>query len=201
VATGAFLLALREGCSDRQAEQRRRELQQLVEDAELALSELLAQTDKPAASAARALLEQVARQDVEPDGKGGVEIREGVAKDRVISTVDPEMRHGHKSSAGRWDGWKKHVSVEPQTELITAVEVSAANVNDGAMAMKLLEHQAEVVPTTRSGQHGDGAHEQAGSQRRCEIEHASTQSGGDGGAHRPGGWCSTHRSVERRVSP
>jgi hypothetical protein len=127
---------------DREA--RRRELQQLVEDAELALSELPAQTDKPAASAARALLEQVAHQDVEPDGKGGVKIREGVAKDRVISTVDPEMRHGHKSSAGRWDGWKKHVSVEPQSELITAVEVSAANVNDGAMAMKLLEQQTKV---------------------------------------------------------
>jgi len=127
---------------DREA--RQRELQQLVSDAELALKELPVETDKPAASTARTLLEQVAHQDVEPDGKGGVKIREGVAKDRVISTVDPEMRHGHKSSAGRWDGWKKHVSVEPQTELITAVEVSAANVNDGAVAMSLLEQQAAV---------------------------------------------------------
>ena len=127
---------------DREA--RRRELQQLVADAELALRELPVETDKPAASTARALLEQVARQDVEPDGKGGVKIREGVAKDRVISTVDPEMRHGHKSSAGRWDGYKKHVSVEPESELITAVEVSAANVGDGAVALKLLEQQAEV---------------------------------------------------------
>ena len=119
--------------ADREA--RRQELQELVKDAELALRELTVETDKPAASAARALLEQVAHQDVEPDGKGGVKIREGVAKDRVISTVDPEMRHGHKSSAGRWDGYKKHVSVESQSELITAVEVSAANVNDGAVAM------------------------------------------------------------------
>jgi IS5 family transposase len=125
-------------------EARQRELQQLVEDAELALRELPAESDRPVASAARALLEQVAHQDVERDGKGRVQIRQGVAKDRVVSTVDPEMRHGHKSSAGRWDGYKKHVSVEPQTELITAVEVSAANVNDGAAAMKLLEQQAEV---------------------------------------------------------
>jgi len=35
------------------------------------------------------------------------------------------MRHGHKSSAGRWDGYKKHVSEDPDTELIMAVEVSA----------------------------------------------------------------------------
>ena len=127
---------------DREA--RQRELQQLVEDAELALEELPAETDKPVAGTARALLKQVAQQDVERDGAGRVQIRKGVAKDRVVSTVDPEMRHGHKSSAGRWDGYKKHVSVESQTELITAVEVSAANVGDGAVAMRLLEQQTEV---------------------------------------------------------
>ena len=60
---------------DREA--RRRELQQLVADAELALRELPVETDKPAASAARALLERVAGQDVEADGQGGVKIREG----------------------------------------------------------------------------------------------------------------------------
>ncbi|HSR22903.1 MAG TPA: hypothetical protein VLW53_05085 [Candidatus Eisenbacteria bacterium] len=48
---------------DREA--RRQELQQLVADAELALKELPAETDKPVASTARALLEQVAHQDVE----------------------------------------------------------------------------------------------------------------------------------------
>jgi len=48
-----------------------------VADAELALKELPAETDKPAASAARALLERVASQDVEDDGTGGVKIREG----------------------------------------------------------------------------------------------------------------------------
>ncbi len=85
---------------------RRRELQQLVADAELALSELPVETDKLAASAARALLERAAGQAVEPDRTGELKIREGVAKDRVISTVDPEMRHGHKSSAGRWDGYR-----------------------------------------------------------------------------------------------
>jgi hypothetical protein len=82
-------------------EARQRELQQLVGDAELALKELPAETDKPVAGTARALLEQVAKQDVERDGEGRVKIRKGVAKDRVVSTVDPEMRHGHKSSAGR----------------------------------------------------------------------------------------------------
>ena len=131
---------------------RKRELNQLVRDAELALSELPAENAGPAAEGARELLRRVAKQDVEEDGEGGVRIRQGVAKDRVVSTVDADMRHGHKSSAGRWDGYKKHLTVEPETELITAVEVSAANANDAEQALPLLEQQvgaglapAEVV--------------------------------------------------------
>ena len=131
---------------------RKRELNQLVRDAELALSELPAENAGPAAEGARELLRRVAKQDVEEDGEGGVRIRQGVAKDRVVSTVDADMRHGHKSSAGRWDGYKKHLTAEPETELITAVEVSAANANDAEQALPLLEQQvgaglapAEVV--------------------------------------------------------
>jgi Transposase domain (DUF772) len=82
------------------AEARRQELQRLVADAELALRELPVETDKPAASAARALLERVAGQDVESDGEGRVKIREGVARDRVISTVDPEMRQATSRRPG-----------------------------------------------------------------------------------------------------
>jgi IS5 family transposase len=123
---------------------RQRELNQLVKDAELALKELRGAQEGPVAEAARELLKRVASQDVEDDGEGGRKIRQGVAKDRVISSVDPEMRHGHKSSAGRWDGSKKHLSVEPQTELITAVAVTPANASDGAVALHLLKQQAEV---------------------------------------------------------
>lgn len=123
---------------------RRQELNQLVRDAELVLGELPKEKEGPTAQASRELLERVARQDVEPDGEGGVKIRKGVAPDRVVSTVDPEMRHGRKSSAGRWDGSKKHVSVEPKSELITAVEVTPANAPDGPVALELLRQQAEA---------------------------------------------------------
>ena len=46
------------------------------------------------------LLALVAGQDVEPDpdgGEGAWRIERGVAKHRVISVVDPETRHMHKS--------------------------------------------------------------------------------------------------------
>jgi hypothetical protein len=50
-----------------------------------------------------------------------------VAKDRIISTVDPEARHGHKSSAHGFDGFKGHIALDPDsdpdiaTALVTAV--------------------------------------------------------------------------------
>jgi hypothetical protein len=121
---------------------RKAELKQLVEDAELALAKLPVLVGRTTVNAARELLKRVAKQDVEADGEGGMKIRQGVAKDRVISTVDPDARHGHKSSAGKWDGYKKHVSVEPESELITAVEVTAASVGDGQVALGLLTQQA-----------------------------------------------------------
>ena len=55
-----------------------------------------------------------------------------VAKDRVISTVDPEARHGHKTAARGFDGYKGHVAIDPDSEMITATTVTAGNVGDAA---------------------------------------------------------------------
>lgn len=49
---------------------------------------------RPAAEAAE-LLALVAGQDVDAGDDGRFRIARRVAKDRVISTVDPEARHGH----------------------------------------------------------------------------------------------------------
>jgi len=48
-----------------------------------------------------------------------------VAPDRVISTVDPEARHGHKTQSRNFDGYKGHVAIDPDSEIITATEVTA----------------------------------------------------------------------------
>jgi len=57
------------------------------------------------AEAAR-LLAAVVGQDLEQAGDGSFRIARKVAADRVISTVDPDARHGHKSSARGFDGYK-----------------------------------------------------------------------------------------------
>ena len=80
---------------------------------------------------ALALLALVAGQDVEPaedsDGTDGRwRIARKTAPDRVISTVDPEARHAHKTRERRQDGFKAHVVVEPDTGLTTMVAVTKA---------------------------------------------------------------------------
>lgn len=78
-----------------------------------------------------ALLALIAGQDVEPaagsDGTDGRwQIARKVAKDRVISVVDPEARHAHKSVHRRRDGFKAHIAVEPGTGIVTAAELTKA---------------------------------------------------------------------------
>ena len=96
----------------------------LVGDAHRLLGHLPEQELGPAAAEAVGLLALVAGQDVEPaEGSDGTDgrwrIARKVAPERVISTVDPEARHAHKTRAHHQDGYKAHVKVEPDTGLIT----------------------------------------------------------------------------------
>jgi hypothetical protein len=96
----------------------------------------------PAVTEAACLLLAVLGQDLEERDDGVFAIARRVAPDRVISTVDPETRHGHKTSAHSFDGWKAHVAVDPDSELVTATAVTPGNVGDAVPAAELL---ADVV--------------------------------------------------------
>jgi hypothetical protein len=113
------------------AEARGRLVDALVTDAHRLLGRLPEQQLGPRAAEAVALLALVAGQDVEPvegsDGSDGRwRIARRVAEDRVISVVDPEARHAHKTVQRRVDGFTAHVVVEPDTGLITAGRLTAA---------------------------------------------------------------------------
>jgi transposase len=82
------------------------------------------------------LMKQLISQDVERD-EGKVALKEGVARDRVVSVHDPEMRHGRKSSSRRFDGYKAAIAVDAESQLITAVEVLAGNAADSEGALEL----------------------------------------------------------------
>lgn len=105
----------------------------------MACLELLESRELSAAvSEAVKLLAVVVGQDLEQSEDGTFRIARRVAKDRVISTVDPETRHGHKTSARGFDGYKAHAAVDPDSEIITQTAVTPGNAGDASVAEELL---------------------------------------------------------------
>jgi IS5 family transposase len=130
---------------------------ELVTDALAALGALEGQAVPAAAGDAVDLLALVAGQDVEQGEDGVFRIARRTAKDRVISTVDTAARHGHKSRNRRFDGYKAHLSVDPDSELIDEVAATPANAPDRDAASELLgghtdsEDKPEVVGDSAYG--------------------------------------------------
>src|SRR4051795_676537 len=124
----------------------------LVGDAHRLLGHLPEQQLGPRAAEAVALLALVAGQDVEPvEGGDGTDgrwrIARRVAEDRVISTVDPDARHAHKTVHRRADGFKAHLVAEPDTGLITGCTLTRASgpdTGDAAVGLGLLADDATI---------------------------------------------------------
>jgi hypothetical protein len=105
-----------------------------------------------------ALLALVAGQDVEPDQRPGTwRIARRVARDRVISTVDPQARHARKTSAARRDGYKGHIAAEPETGLVTECALTAANLPDGPTGLELLAGEEPGLEVLGDSGYGSGA--------------------------------------------
>lgn len=123
-------------------EARRQHLIALVEVARQVVEQVPA--DNINAKESAELLAQVVEQDTEPDDEGNPKIRQTVARDRVISHSDPQMRHGRKSASRRFNGHKLDVLTDESTELVLGVDVRAGNAGDAAGALPLVE-QANLI--------------------------------------------------------
>jgi len=84
-------------------------------------------------------------------------IAKKVAKDRVISTVDAETRHGHKSTAVRTDGFKAHLATEPDTGIVTALKLTPANHPDGPVGVALMADEPDGLEVLADSAYGSGA--------------------------------------------
>jgi len=124
----------------------------LVRDALALLEEVSTWELDEAAARTVALLALIAGQDVEPaEGSDGTDGRwqivRKVAKDRVISVVDPDARHAHKTVHRRQDGFKAHLAVEPDTGLVTGCELTkaaGAQAADGTVGTALLDRDDSI---------------------------------------------------------
>ncbi len=104
------------------------------------------------------LLALVAGQDVEPgDEEGTWRIFEGTVEDRVVSTVDPDARHMHKSRSSYRDGYKAHIAVEPETGIVTASALTAADAADGPVGVDLLDGEEPGMQVLADSAYGSGA--------------------------------------------
>ncbi len=103
------------------------------------------------------LLALVAGQDVEPgDGDGTWRIAARTAPDRMVSVVDPESRHVHKTNHNYRDGFKAHIAVEPETGIVTACDLTAGNVGDAQAASELLASETEQLEVLADSAYGAG---------------------------------------------
>lgn len=109
----------------------------LAKDAYALLAALDGHELGPGVAQAAELLASVTGQDLEQDAGEVFRIALRVAPDRVISTVDP-AGHGHKTSARGFDGYKGHIAIDPDSEIITAAEATPGNSGDAEVAESLL---------------------------------------------------------------
>jgi hypothetical protein len=169
----------------------------LAKDARALLVALDGRELSPELSKAAALLASVVGQDLDEGEDGVFRIARRVAKDRIISTVDPDARHGHKTSARGFDGYKGHVSVDPDSELIVQTAVTAGNAGDASAAPELLaddlpeqaeqaEQADEMIAEEPLSVYGDSAYgsgelldtlERADAESYCKVQ-APNASGG-----------------------
>jgi transposase len=99
--------------------------------------------------------------------------REEGATDRLISPVDPDARAGKKTHKS-WTGYKGHLVVEEESEIIAAVETTPGNTEDGASLKPLLKQQEKAFSLKPEELSGDKAY---GSGANLELLEAKGISG------------------------
>jgi IS5 family transposase len=129
----------------------------LVTDALTTLDSVAGVDLDPAQADAVGLLALVAGQDVEPgDDDGTWRIIPRTMPGRIVSTVDPESRHVHKSRSVYRDGYKAHIAVEPDTGLVTDCALTPGDVTDGAAGIALLDSETERLEIYADSAYGSG---------------------------------------------
>ena len=118
-----------------------------------------------------ALLADLLQQDIDetPKDGGGPLIRRGTSKDRIVSTTDPEMRHGRKSQSHSFEGYKASLVAETEHGVILATDVRPANVADREPVKELLAAAESNGDQKITRMIGDTAYGDVGTREEVEA--------------------------------
>jgi len=142
--------------SDPQA--RAAQLRVLVEDVEAGLELAAVQADDAEVREIGWLLTKILGDDLVTDEEGHAQIGQGTAPDRIISMTDTEMRHGRKSAAQRFNGFKVSVATELTSEMILDIADIPAPGSDGQQLLPTVERVEAHAGVTVESVIGDGAY-------------------------------------------
>jgi len=143
------------------------QLKALVDDAEAVLDLAAEQADDAEVREIGWLLTKILGDDLVTDEEGNPQIGEGTAPDRIISMTDTQMRHGRKSAARRFDGFKANVSTELSSELILDIADVPAPGSDGAHLIPTIERVEAHASVTVERVLGDGAYGSGDNRAAC----------------------------------
>jgi len=151
--------------SDPQA--RAEQLKVLVDNAEAVLDLAAEQADDAEVREIGWVLTKILGDDLVTDEAGDPQIGEGTAPDRIISMTDTQMRHGRKSAARRFNGFKNSVSTELTNELILDITDVPAPGSDGAHLIPTIERVEAHTSVTVERVIGDGAYGSGDNRAAC----------------------------------
>jgi hypothetical protein len=138
----------------------------LFQDADAALALATEQMEDADVRSIGWLLVKIMGDDIAPDDQGRFQIAEGTAPQRIISITEPEMRHGRKSSAQRFDAFKAAVTSEQASEMILDIQDMPTVGGDGQElqpTIARIEQSADVIVerVIGDGAYGSGANRAA----------------------------------------
>ncbi len=85
-------------------------------------------------------------------------IARGVPKERTASVHDPEIHHGRKSSGKLYTGHKAHFATDTESQIITAVTLTAPSAAEGAQVTPLVTQTRELTGAVIEESLGDCAY-------------------------------------------
>ena len=94
-------------------------------------------------------MREIVGQEFETDDEDAPRARARRRSRQIISAHDPEMRHGRKTNAPPFTGYKLHVAAAADVPVLTAIAISPGNEHDGQHAGALVDQQPEPRRPTR----------------------------------------------------